>query len=378
MEELERKKQLLLEKYKQGACTPEEVALIQYIYNFSAASDIGDEPTADDEKIKAEIWAELPLANILKPIKRKSSILRIWSAAAAVLVVAGAGITYFNLGNFTKAKTQAYETKIVPGASGATLTLSDGKKIRLSEVTKGELANEAGVRVLKMDDGSLMYEVHGKGSGINKSNVLTTNKGETYRVKLPDGTMVWLNAASSIIYPSSFARLKQRSVELSGEAYFEVAKDKSHPFIVKTARQNVEVLGTHFNVNAYPDENLVKTTLLEGSVKVSTSNRSQLIKPGEQLVLSEKNELTVTALDAGMTIAWKNDEFMFDDEGIEQVMNTIARWYNIDVVYRGAKPVERFGGSISRFDEVVKVLKMLQRTGAVHFDIRGRTIYVSK
>jgi transmembrane sensor len=377
MEELERKKQELLEKYKQGTCTPEEKALVEYIYNFSAASAVKD-GQEEDEEIKAEIWTKLPLYEEQQRARHRTVRIRILSAAAAVLIVVGAGIAYFNQDNFVKPDALVYSTKIVPGTSGATLTLSDGKRIKLSEATQGELANEAGVHVIKMDDGTIVYEIKEKGNGFNKLNILATNKGETYKVRLPDGTMVWLNAASSIKYPSSFATLKQRLVELSGEAYFEVAKDKAHPFIVKTNRQNVEVFGTHFNVNAYPDESIVKTTLLEGSVKVSTPTKSKFIKPGEQLTLSEVNELKVTAIETGMAIAWKNDEFMFDDENIEQVMNTIGRWYNIDVVYKGPKPVERFGGSISRFDDVVKVLKMLQRTGAVHFDIQGRTIYVSK
>lgn len=377
MEELERKKYELLEKYKKGTCTPEEKNLVEYLYNFSAASSTNNEQ-ANDETVKAEIWARLPLYKEKQRAKYKTTRLRILSAAATLFIIASAGLAYINWDHFSKPQSPQYTTKITPGTVGATLTLSDGKKIKLSEATNGELANEAGVHVIKMDDGTLLYEIKEKGTGENKINTLTTNKGETYKVRLPDGTMVWLNAASSLKYPSSFINPKHRIVELTGEAYFEVTSDKSHPFFVKTARQNVEVLGTHFNVKAYPEENLVRTTLVEGSVKVSTATQSKLIKPGEQISLTEKEELLIATIDTRQAIAWKNDEFMFDDEPIEQVMNTIGRWYNIQVVYKGPKPIERFGGGISRFDDVAKVLKMLQGTGAVHFDIQGRTIYVSK
>lgn len=377
MEELERKKQELLDKYKKGTCTPEEINLVEYIYNFSAASSTHNKQT-DDETIKAEIWAKLPLYQEKQKAKRKTIRLRILSAAATLIIISGAGLTYFNWNNFSKPQNSDLVSQITPGTTGATLTLSDGKKIKLSDATNGELANEAGVHVIKMDDGTLLYELKEKGNGLNKINTLTTNKGETYKVRLPDGTMVWLNAASSLKYPSSFTALKNRIVELTGEAYFEVSSDKAHPFFVKTNRQNVEVLGTHFNVSAYPEEHTTKTTLVEGSVKVSTPTQSRFIKPGEQLTLSSENKLEITSIDARMAIAWKNDEFMFDDEPIEQVMNTLSRWYNIEIVYKGPKPMERFGGGISRFDDFNKVLKMIQRTGAAQFEIHGRTVYVSR
>nr|WP_262903047.1 FecR family protein [Sphingobacterium sp. GVS05A] len=233
-----------------------------------------------------------------------------------------------------------------------------------------------GIKISKSNDGQLIYEV-GKNAGAGSGNhILSTTKGETYRIKLPDGTQVWLNAASALKYPMQFAHKGKREVELVGEAYFEVAKDPKHPFIVNTSGQQIKVLGTHFNVNSYADEPALRTTLLEGSVEVSSSNRKLKLLPGQQSSLNANGTLKLQQVDTAPIIAWTNHEFMFDEDDIESVMRKIARWYNVDVIYQGKKTTEKFGGGISRFDNVKQVLNLLENTGAVHFRIEGKNLYV--
>ncbi|MNI39805.1 fec operon regulator FecR [compost metagenome] len=173
-----------------------------------------------------------------------------------------------------------------------------------------------------------------------------------------------------------FAHKGKREVELVGEAYFEVAKDPKHPFIVNTSGQQIKVLGTHFNVNSYADEPALRTTLLEGSVEVSSSNRKLKLLPGQQSSLNANGTLKLQQVDTAPIIAWTNHEFMFDEDDIESVMRKIARWYNVDVIYQGKKTTEKFGGGISRFDNVKQVLNLLENTGAVHFRIEGKNLYV--
>ncbi|GGG79148.1 iron dicitrate transporter FecR [Parapedobacter pyrenivorans] len=285
---------------------------------------------------------------------------------------------------------------ILPGGNVATLTLADGRIIKLNEIDTGNLANEVGVRIIKSEEGLIFYQA-ARGASANREityNTINTPKGGEYRVVLPDGTKVWLNAASSLRYPTSFTDDK-REVELMGEAYFEVAKTKSRrtaggskskvsmPFIVKTKAQAVEVLGTHFNINAYDDDGTVKTTLLEGRVKVSLTSDGQndgpyrILKPNEQAVLtSTDGGIQVNSVDPANAIAWKNGYFAFDNENITEVMSTIARWYDIDVDYQGDVSGKVFGGTISRFESFEKLLETIGLTGTIQFKITGRRVTV--
>lgn len=228
-------------------------------------------------------------------------------------------------------------------------------------------------------------------------NTIATPKGGQYQVRLPDGSKVWLNAASSLKYLASFSAWNERKVELSGEAYFEVAKDKDHPFVVKTENQEVIVLGTHFNINSYKDEPATKTTLLEGSVRVSllgttstasTINTTQkiskgkpaeiILKPGEQATLIGNN-IRVSPQNAEDAIAWKDGYFMFNNESLESVMRKISRWYNLDVVFADASiKNQTFYGRMSRFSKVSQVLKSLALTREVKFELKDNTIHVLK
>ncbi|MCS4228845.1 FecR family protein [Sphingobacterium sp. BIGb0165] len=320
-------------------------------------------------------WEQLHL-QINKP-KAKSlwSWKRIAAVAATVIGISFAGWWFFD-GVSDSVNQQSKQELISPGKQSATLTLANGDQIRLQETMNGQIADEMGIKISKSNDGQLIYEVGKNAGGGAGNHILSTTKGETYRIKLPDGTQVWLNAASALKYPMQFAHKGKREVELVGEAYFEVAKDPKHPFIVNTSGQQIKVLGTHFNVNSYTDEPALRTTLLEGSVEVSSSNQKLRLLPGQQSSLNANGTLKLQQVDTAPIIAWTNHEFMFDEDDIESVMRKIARWYNVDVIYQGKKTTEKFGGGISRFDNVKQVLNLLENTGAVHFRIEGKTLYV--
>lgn len=318
-------------------------------------------------------FVEKPGNNINKKIRP------LWvyiAAASIILLITTIGVYHLrNPKPLSVPSALAERSEIKPGSNKATLILANGKKIVLSAAANGELAKEAGVVITKAADGMLVYEIKAQnGQDSHQMNSLSTAKGEQYQVSLPDGTRVWLNAATSLKYPSSFSGTGERRVELSGEAYFEVAKDKMHPFIVKTDRQEVEVLGTHFNLNSYSDEEVTKTTLLEGSVKI---NHSILLRPGEEGVLAKTGTLTVNAVDTESSVAWKNGRFVFENELLKTALNKIARWYDIEVEYQDQN-LERLpvGGSISKFDKVSEVLALFEKTGGLQFTIKGRTVIV--
>ncbi|WP_238387262.1 FecR family protein [Sphingobacterium olei] len=312
---------------------------------------------------------------------RKNKTLKLWfkiATVAASLVLIFTGIYFFNHRPVTpSAIVKVEEQEINPGDFGATLTMANGKKISLASVSKGEIARESGIVITKTDDGRLMYQIDEKLYDPNAINTLSTARGETYQVTLPDGSRVYLNAASSLTYSASLLQNGKRVVKLIGEGYFEVAKDRRHPFIVKTNKQEIEVLGTHFNISSYTDDEVEKTTLLEGSVKLSALGNSKLLKPGQQAKLSG-GKIAIVETDADLVVAWKNNEFVVESEHIEAIMKMIERWYNVEVIYIGEKTRERFSGKVSRFDNLSKVLEIVESTGEAHFDIKGRTVYVSK
>lgn len=368
----------LLDRYAAGQCTEEEIAFIESWYlTYQEGKLFQNLSLSERENDLDAVGIRLELEY---PQKR---VRRLWprlSAAAAVLVILGAGLYLYQ--HKTADQVSVYANDIAPiNKNTATLTLASGEKIILSEAKNGKLADQEGIRISKTKDGQLVYEIKESHSKIsNRWNTLSTSKGEYYEVGLPDGTKVWLNNVSSLKYPPSFAALKERRVELTGEAYFEVAKDKLHPFIVKTAEQEVEVLGTHFNINSYLDENATTTVLLEGSVKVSTLDKKQirLIKPGEE-VLNSGRQLQVNPANLKDAVAWKEGYFRFNNENLESIMRQVARWYNVDVVYQGNRnelASLTFWGIVSRHKNVSDVLKMIERAEKVKFKIEGRTITV--
>lgn len=343
-----------------------------------------DTPFSDQLLNRPELMALLnqSFTKIMDTIGKEPEqrTLKLWPriavGIAAVLAVIAFGIYFFNDKNTTEQHQLMAGQEVIPGKIGATLTLASGKKIRLTDVADGEIAKEQGISVVKTADGQLVYEI-AEGSGDpDKMNTLSTSRGETYILILPDKSKVWMNAASSLTYSTNLSK-HGRKVKLEGEAYFQVTEDKSNPFIVESRGQQVEVLGTYFNVNAYADEDRITTTLLKGSVRVSGKTGAKILKPGEQSAVNE-NSISISPVDTERAVAWKNNKFLFENDDIRYIMRMIARWYNVDVVYTGEMPTEKFGGGVSRFDNVQQVLKILESTGGVHFKIEGRKILVSK
>jgi hypothetical protein len=303
-----------------------------------------------------------------------------WAAAAVILLLLGSSYYYF-AGHKEPQKTvvvQQPKTMDIapPNSVNAVLTLGNGQKIILDSTGNGIVAMQGGVNVVKMANGQIAY----KGSSENiQYNTLSNPRGSrVISLVLADGSRVWLNTASTLKYPTAFAG-DERKVEITGEAYFEVAHDATKPFIVVKGETSVRVLGTHFNVNAYDDETSLTITLLEGSVKIMKGNEHTLISPGQQAEVSNEtassNQIKVHEADIDEVMAWKNGVFSYKGVDIETIMRQVSRWYDVDVVFE--KPVkEKFYAQVSRNTDVSNLLKMLEATKAVHFKIEGRRIKV--
>ena len=330
----------------------------------------------------------------------KSKYYFFWYAAAAVAVILlTVSVVFFRnnkpvneinqvveIAKTTIKQKPYYKNDIKPGGNKAILTLADGTKIVLDDASKGALTSQGNTTVIKLDDGRLAYNSQDVAKIPSKAvqyNTLSTPRGGQYCVTLPDGTVVWLNASTSLKFPVAFAG-NERRVEVKGEAYFEVTKNAAMPFIVKAGNEEIKVLGTHFNVTAYPDDKVIKTTLLEGSVEVSLTNlagsekdkSAVTLQPGQQSQCNENTELTVVEADLEEAIAWKNGYFVFNNENIESIMLKIARWYDIKVSYQVDPVNKNFTGNILRSQNVSEVLSMLESTDAIHFKIEGKSITV--
>ena len=321
----------------------------------------------------------------IKPLQKKISRKYWWAAAGAILLIASSAILFYssNKGVGTK-KDVAVSKKVAPdvtadpqpGGNKAQLTLADGSIILLDGTANGLLAEQGTAKIIKKADGQLLYDVTGAPTTDILYNTLSTPRGGQYNITLPDGSKVWLNSASTIIYPTSFNG-KERKVEILGEAYFEVAKDATKPFRVKMNEMEVEVLGTHFNINGYQDESFVRTTLLEGKVKVRSGAVENLLNPGQQAQLGKNGNIKLLKnVNVEEVMAWKDGNFQFEDADIYSVMRQLARWYDLEVAYSG-RLTKHFVGSISRDVNLSQVLTMLQQTGEVKFSREGKKIIVS-
>ncbi|MES2455936.1 MAG: FecR domain-containing protein [Bacteroidota bacterium] len=305
-----------------------------------------------------------------QPLWKKWSI-----AAAAVLVITCAGALFYR--NADKTTQMAETHDIAPGGHKATLILANGNRVNLTDAVNGAIASQHGVQIRKTANGQIVYDVSGMDVNTAGYNVIETPLGGEYQVNLPDGTHVWLNSGSSLRYPLRFAG-KERRVELSGEGYFEVVHNSAMPFKVVSAGQTVEVLGTHFNVSAYADEKMIKTSLLQGAVKVSEQNESRVLVPGQQAQLSGDKLTVVNDVDLEDVTSWKNGYFKFN-ENLESIMNKISRWYGIEVVYQmKPDPQLSYSGKISRTRNISAVLKIIAFNDDVHFKIVGKKVYVSR
>ncbi|MBN9379200.1 MAG: FecR domain-containing protein [Chitinophagaceae bacterium] len=294
-----------------------------------------------------------------------------WVVAAAAVVMAVMAGAYL-LGSKERkpavVKAKVYKNDVAPGVNGAVLRLSDGSEIVLDSVGNGEVSRQGNTKVIKQTGGQLVYQDAGKGDVV-LYNTLSTAKGKQFRVVLPDGTKVWLNAYSSIHYPTSFTG-EHRLVEITGEVYFEVAANAAMPFIVKTHREEVTVLGTQFNINSYEDEPAEKATLLEGAIQISRASGQVVLRPGQQASMGPSAAgIAVAEVNTEDVVAWKNGYFHFDNADIQTVMRQLTRWYDVEVKFNGVPPTTGdFKGEIGRSLTLAQVLKILEQT-RVHFRI---------
>lgn len=378
----EQRLKYLLRLFANDSATKEE---IKEMVTLLRAEDNGEMESVDWERI----WSKVHETSLgtTRPA-RKMIWLR--AAAAAIIILIGAGAYFFNQKSDQNTKTgiakalpvNVKETNDVPpGGNKAILTLGNGQQIILDSAANGVLAQQGNADVVKLASGQLAYR--GTGNAVEIIyNTLGTPRGGQYRLMLPDGSKVWLNAISSIRYPTAFTG-KERKVEITGEAYFEVAKDASRPLEVVVKRKNsddlqITVLGTHFNVNAYHDEPGIKTTLIEGSVKVSRNNQAVIIKPGEQTELNDSGTLKVIHdADVDEAVAWRNGLFEFQDADLQSILRQVMRWYDVDVEYQQNIPERYFTAIISRDKTLTGVLEILKLSD-IDYKLEGKKLVITQ
>ena len=381
----------LAERFLLGVATEKEIALLHEWYDTADKEEIELVFTSEPET--AEAVGKRLFGRLQQVIQqeryemrhRRIVLTRRWIAAASVIFVIGfAGKYFWDAARSTEpergvARVTKPGNDLPPGSNKARLWLGDGSVIDLADAKNGTIRHEAGARIEKKD-GQLIYG----GAESSEMNTIQTPRGGQYEVILADGTKVWLNSASSLSYTTTFTG-KNRQVLLKGEAYFEVAEDKNKPFKVSAGDVQVEVLGTHFDVMAYEDENAINTTLLAGAVRVTgkgmgsrvlTGPASRVLAANQEASMDRSSgSLSVNEVDAEEAVAWKDGFFEFEGVSIETVMRQLARWYDVDVEYEG-KTDKHFRGKISRSSNVSEVFKMLELTGEVHFSTEGKKIIV--
>lgn len=378
----------LIDKYLSGTASRTEQLLVEEYYDRMSKEDEGISNLSSETEAALK---ESIHQNILKGIRQPDAMrrMRLWhtsffraSAAILIATITVSLYLFFPIGNGKNNLVQkiAVQDDIAPGSNRALLKLADGREINLDDANIGQIAEAPGVKIMKTTDGQLIYELldNGQLTDVNSTllNTISTPRSGQYQVILPDGTKVWLNSESSISYPNRFSK-EERYVEIVGEAYFEVASDKQRPFFVKSAHQKIEVLGTHFNINAYSDEESTSTTLLEGSIRVHTNDsKTTILKPNQQSVLNNNDELAVISVQAEDVMAWKNGRFVFNNADIQSVMRIVSRWYDVDVEYRNGVPKKTIGGDVSKFENISQLLEVLEATGGVHFEREGRRVIV--
>jgi Fe2+-dicitrate sensor, membrane component len=373
----------LIRKYLAGKVSEEEKQFLEAYYNvFDKDPDLFEsinqqEKQALSREMKAAILERTGQQPKTTPFLKKSYV-KIAVAASLILAIS-IPASYFITSSKTSetvaiTEQQPSVTEITPGGNKAMLTLADGSVIVLDSTTNGTIGAQGEARVIKLD-GQLKYESAGH-SSVLQYNTVATPKGGQYHIVLSDGTGVWLNAASSIRFPVAFTG-KERVVDLNGEAYFEVTKNQRQPFTVNVNGSAIEVLGTHFNVNAYNDENAIQTTLLEGKVKVVNKQTSAILQPGQQAEYTQDAPISVKTVDTEAAIAWKNGLFWFDNVDLRTIMRQLERWYQVDVEFKGAIPTRRFAGQVSRTAGLTQVLKILELS-KVHFTLEGNKITVTQ
>lgn len=338
-----------------------------------------------NEKIKNRI-SEAIIINFEEAdrlrMKRAKARMRYAAVVVGFLTLATGALVLLRPKKGQQAELANEQPLIQPGADQALLTLADGSTIALSEVENGKIALQSGVQIEKTDDGNIVYRAAANQLATSTFNTIATPRGGQYQVTLPDGSKAWLNAASSLSYPVQFAATERR-VKMTGEVYFEVAKQTRKgstervPFFVETSRQTIQVLGTQFNVNAYADEPAVRTTLLEGSVRIQAEGGagSVLLKPGQEAVLTDA--FRVSSVDADQQVAWKTGDFIFQGESLDRILRQLARWYDVEVSCPQELHGLRFNGMVSRLKPLATVIAIIQSTNKVKITLEGRRLIVT-
>lgn len=395
----------IINKYNRGTATPEEVLFLEKYYQYFDKEQKISETFSADEKseLSTKLFSHIQQgikAPLVIPFFKRTWVRRVAAAAAIIIGIAGGTYFIFNQANKEEiAKTEPQETRFkndvaAPMKAKAMITLADGSTVALDSVAYGNLATQGNVNVMMTADGRIVYREQSKGAGEMQYNTLSNPRGsKVIDMTLADGSRVWLNAGSSLTYPVAFIGT-ERKVSITGEAYFEVAHNTKMPFKVSKDEMEVQVLGTHFNVNAYDDESKIKVTLLEGKVLVftTTNNKPQTtnLSPGQQAVVvpvpnisgsgveGHNGQLTTNnSADLAEVMSWKNGKFYFDGADIKTMMRQLSRWYNVEVEYK-ADIKSSFVAKISRDEPVTELLKILELTNLVHFKIEGNKIEVIK
>lgn len=387
----------ILRRYGKGIATDEERKFIESYYDLFDLEPEEIRSKKDQERIKEkmlnEVWEKIQQKQG-RPGKERNGIRPV-SVAASILVVLASGIFIYLISsrqnrqqNLAKqASIPDEKGQIHPGGNKAILTLANGQKIILDSAQTGSLIKQGNVNIVKLNSGLLAYNTQHATRNtrqIIQYNTITTPRGGQYKIVLADGSKVWLNAASSLRFPTAFTGEK-REVKMQGEAYFEVAKNTAKPFIVSVEGITVKVLGTHFNVYAYSNENIIRTTLAEGAVSLSRRGEGQpagqtemRLKPGEQAQLDKQTgNISVKKVNVNKMLAWKNNLFYFEDTNIKEIMGQVARWYDVEVVYATKQLKNKnFSGIISRYKNIDELLKRMELTGTIHFKVEGKVITV--
>lgn len=376
---------LLIDKFERSLATEQDMQELEaWFQSLEYIPSITDKLTTGQQEIAKATLLEridhnidIKLAKVSAPAQHKQVYLWVKvMVAASLLIIATAGGYLLLNNNFKKQQSIANANMdFAPGSNKAILTLSNGKQITLNDAQNGKLANQGSATIRKTEDGAIVYSQNSKGQS-DFRNMLSTPRGGQYHLVLADGTKVYVNASSSISYPASFTG-NFREVEITGEVYFEVAHDAEKPFRVKTGTQIVEVLGTHFNINAYQKTGTIRTTLLEGSVAVRSAGGAKILKPGQQAVFSGY-AIGVSEVDIAEVTAWKDGFFDFTDADIRVVMQEFSRWYDLDIVFEGPQTKETFTGRIPRSWSFSKVMKIMETFKSTHITVQGRRIMVGQ
>lgn len=387
----------LFDKYLRRSCTADELnRLLQLLRKEADADALTPQMKKIWEQLKGDQQYQVDWEQLYEKLRKKEEqhhpiqfkIRKLAAAAAVLLLIAGASLLwYFHqplhdpLQNTTAASIKNNSrSDIAPGGSKATLTLGNGKKIILNKTATGTLASQNGTAIIKLDSSLLSYHSQQSAAAKAEINTLTTPRGGQFQLILPDGTKVWLNAASSIQFPTAFTGTK-REVDIQGEAYFEVSHNPEKPFIVHTSKAKITVLGTAFNIQAYPDDEAVKTTLVTGKVSIAPmadKRKTMQMQPGQQVAIGSDGEMQLIAhADIEEITGWKNGLFVFHNDRIEDIMYRLSRWYDVKVAYENALPERHFTGAIRRQVNLSEVLTMLELAGDAGFKIQGRKIIVS-